>query len=735
MRRPDAHSLATWTAPISLGGAAFLLVGFFGTGLPAFDAGVRLAAQILFVVPLAVWACRRIRGPREPLDWAILGGLALALVVAIVSLDQTGSLEAFGLSVAFALLFWLMREVSARPGLRAAVAFGVAGAITLWLLIAASTWLGQKIQWITLGGGVPDLESWPIAGWSSTNTFPVLALVGLPFVLETHSGLVRRVVVMLYGGASVVVIPLSVGRAAYLGILVALAAYELLRGAPVLRHALSALRRRRLLWATLAGGVVLVLAGVALEAARGWGLVLSVMASRWRLWEQAATIFSRRPLTGGGPSTFPWLRLESAPDYADRVSVYLAHDVLMQTLADGGLLLLAALGVVLAMYAWTVWRHRATLDRRQRIGLAVLIGFGAASLLDDMSTFNAVTALVVTIGAWVLGPGSSAPRGRRGWALPMAIALLAAASLPAVVSIDVARTNAAAARHAAFAGNWRVAADRFRTAIGAHPVDAGYQLGLGLALAHVGDRGAAVTAYGAAQKLASGDPRPYGAIASLTLDARERARLLDLAARRIIRDPQYAFRLGGAMMELGDIDRATDAYALAVAIDSRLFGALPTGIDKSAVAAAVKTTVGGFRDQADIIGPWVGNDVALALGRLTPDAPPAWRAVNAAQDGRLGEADRFVSTALADEPHAAIPYQAAEYVAAMRCDSARLTRLQMLYDLVLTVPTTQPGRVAERWDDAYREQGLGDYQPLEPGTMPVLGEWPVPLVAAPTACR
>jgi tetratricopeptide (TPR) repeat protein len=480
--------------------------------------------------------------------------------------------------------------------------------------------------------------------------------------------------------------------------------------------------------------MVLVLAGVALEAARGWGLVLSVMASRWRLWEQAATIFSHRPLAGGGPSTFPWLRLESAPDYADRVSVYLAHDVLMQTLADGGLLLIAALGIVLATCAWTILRQRATLDQRQRIGLAVLIGFGAASLLDDMSTFNAVTAIVVTLAAWVLGPRPSAPRSRGDWALPIAIALLATASLPAVVSIDVARTNAAAARQAALAGNWRAAADRFRIAIAAHPVDAGYQLGLGFALAHLDDRGAAVTVYEAAQKLASGDPRPYGALATLTPDARERARLLDLAARRTIRDPQYAYRLGGALMELGDLDRATDAYALAVAIDSRLFGALPSGIDKSAVAAAIKTAVGGFRDQADIIGPWVEDDVALALGRLPPDAPPAWRAVAAVQDRRLDEADRFASSALADEPHAAIPYQAAAYVAAARCDSARLDRLRELYDLVLTVPTTQPGRVAERWDDAYREEGLGDYQPLEPGTMPALAEWPLPLVGAPTGC-
>jgi Flp pilus assembly protein TadD len=734
MRQPDARSIRSRAVPIALGASAFLLVGFFGTGLPAFDPGIRLAAQVLYMVPLAVWATFRLRGPRELVDWAILAGLLLAIVVAIFSLDQTGSLEAFGLSISFALLFWLMREVSARPRLRAAVAFGVASAITLWLLIAASTWLGQKIQWISLGAGIPDLESGPIAGWSSANTFPILALVGVPFLLDTPPGLARRVLVLLYGGSSLVVIPLSVGRAAYLGILVALVAYELLRGAPLFRWLISALRRRRLLVAASAGAVLLVIAGAVLEAGRGWGLVLAVMTSRWRLWEQAASIFVSRPLTGGGPSTFPWLRLENAPDYADRVSVYLAHDVLMQTLADGGLLLVAALGLVVGSYAWTV-RRKAQLDRWRQIGLAVLAGFGAASLLDDMSTFNAVTAIVVTLAAWVLGPRRSAPPGRGQWVLPITAALLAAISLPAIISIDVARVSAAGARQAALAGNWTAAVGGFRTAIESHPVDSGYRLGLGLALARVGDRAGAVAAYVAASALAGGDPRPFGALAALSNDGREQARLLDLAARRTIRDAQYAYRLGGALKGAGDVDRATDAYALAVAIDSRLFSALPGAVDRSAIAAADGRTVERFRDQADIIGPWVDDDVALALGQLSPAAPAAWQAVAAAQDGRLDDAERFVSLALADDPHAARTYQAAAYVAATRCESAQVARLRALLALIPTAPAPQAGRVAEAWDDAYREEGLGDYQPLEPVAMPVLGEWPSRLVAPPPGCE
>jgi tetratricopeptide (TPR) repeat protein len=732
--RPYVLSIDKWAAPIALGVAAFLFVAFFGTGLPAFDPGVRLTTQILFVVPLAAWAILRLRGPLDLLDWAVLTGLVLALVVAIFSLDRTGSLEAFGLSVAFALLYWFMRDVGARPRLRPAIALGVTTAITLWLLIAASTWLGQKVQWISLGGGIPELESGPIAGWSSANTFPILALVGLPFLLEVPSGLPRRVLGVLYAAGSLVTIPLSLGRAAYLGIIVAVVAYELLRGAPLARRSLRGLRESRRFVAVGLIGVVLAGAVVALEAARGWQLVLAVMTSRWRLWEQAASIFAARPLTGGGPSTFHWLRLENAPDYADRIGVYLAHDVLMQTVADGGLVLFAALGLVLGTYAWMAVRRKAEFDPRQRITLAVLIGFCAASLLDDMSTFNAVTAMVVTLAAWVPGPRPPASPSRGHWALPIAISLLAVVSLPAIASIDVARINADEARRAALAGNWADAAEGFRAASAAHPVDAGYRLGLALALLHAGDRPGSIAAYRAAAGLARGDPRPFGALAALSPDGKERSRLLDLAARRTIRDPQYAYRLGRALMETGEIDRATEAFALAVAIDSRLFGALPPEVNRSAVAAAVKTLVGRFQDQADIIGPWVEDDVALALGHLSANAPAAWLAVAAAEGRTIESAERLASSSLAEEPHSARPYQAAGYVATIRCDAPRVTYLRALLDLIPVETESRPGRIDEAWDDAYREQGLGDYQPLEPGTVPPLRQWPVPLVPPPPAC-
>lgn len=727
--RPELLALIhRWVLPIAFAAWSFVFVAFLGTALPAFDPVARIVAQVAYVAPLAAWAVWRLRGPRDELDLAILAGLVLTFAVSVASLDLTGSLEALALALSVALLFWAMRELGSMAALRTSLATGSSLAIALWLLIAASTWVGEKVNWIAAGGGVPPLDSSRIFGWSSPNTFPAMMLLGLPIFLAAGPTVARRALLIVFVACSVVVLPFSVGRAGYLGIGVALVAYELLRGAPLVRNP----RSRRVL-----AGVALLVGGglVWLWVTRGEELTSSLLGTRISIWQQAISIFADRPLTGAGPSTFHWLRLEHAPDYGDRVGVYLAHNVVLQTMADGGLLLLLALGVVLVAFASVAWRRRDRADRWSRVALAALIGYAAASLFDDFSTFNAMTAMAVTLAAWVVGPSVArvAVPGRLALVAPAGVTFLGLVALPAVVAVAGARLDAQAARNAAVEGDWTAASERFGRASQQHRVDAAYHLGRGLVLAQSGDLAGSREAYEIARRQASGDPRPYGALAALSEDPEERLELLDLAARRTQRDPEYAYRLALERLAAGRTDAAASAFALAALIEPRLLGALPPEIGFNDLTFAMVARLTALRNQGEVIDDTIAWELALANGRIAGEAGAAWRAVGLVVAGDTEGALATAREAVREQPYDPRSYHALRYAAHAGCDEARRARAESILALLDETDNTFDA-VRESWDTAYREEGLGDYQPPKAVRMPELEPWPEALVGPPPPC-
>ena len=116
----------------------FAFVALFGTYLATWAVGLRIPAILLYVLPLLAWAAWRLHGPRDRLDFAVMVALVVHGFVSLASRDQFGSLEATGMALAFALLFWLMREVGSRPGVQGRVAVAVLVALGLWLVAARS---------------------------------------------------------------------------------------------------------------------------------------------------------------------------------------------------------------------------------------------------------------------------------------------------------------------------------------------------------------------------------------------------------------------------------------------------------------------------------------------------------------------------------------------------------------------------------------------------------------------
>ena len=68
-----------------------LFILFFGAEVIHLEPGLRILTQVLYGVPLAAWVAWRLRGPRDRLDWTVLGLLAVFAIVCFLSRDRTES--------------------------------------------------------------------------------------------------------------------------------------------------------------------------------------------------------------------------------------------------------------------------------------------------------------------------------------------------------------------------------------------------------------------------------------------------------------------------------------------------------------------------------------------------------------------------------------------------------------------------------------------------------------------
>jgi tetratricopeptide (TPR) repeat protein len=595
---------------------------------------------------------------------------------------------------------------------------------------------------------VPNLESNQVFIWGTANVFPVLSMLAVPFLRWQPAGTGRRVLVGVWAVASVVAIPLSAGRAGWLGIVAALVVYDWLSGSSWARRLRGWLSARRLMAIVSGVGLLAVLAVAVFVVTHFTEVLDSALDGRGPIWQQAVAIFASDPLTGGGPSTYSWLRLEHVPAFTDPIPVRLAHSVPLLTLADGGLILAGACVGLLVVFARSVRPFVG--DPQRRTAVATLIGFVAASCFDDFSSLPAVIAIVVTLAGWTVASTVPAPARVQSlnssvewWRnplgptliLPVALVVIGVVAIIPVIGVDRARVAAASAREAAVSGDWKTAATQFSTATDAYGTDAGYWLGLGLASAHLGSPETAELAYERARALSPGDPRGWGAVATLSHSPSERVSLFQRAAEGSINDPAYAFLLGRALESSGSATAAIHAYAIAVAIDRQLINAL-AGDQRRAVEAEVGPVMTGTLSSPSLSVTAARWDLALADRDIPSDMAPAWRALALAQRGASSDARAAASLAQAAAPYDATTLRGLQAVARLTCDAPRYAAITEL----IGESRSPRGSLRVVRDHTYREDMLSSYLPPAPDdlpdadALPPARAWPWGLIGDPPAC-
>lgn len=695
-----------------------LFLVFFGAEVIHLEPSLRVLTQVLYGIPLAVSGALMLRGPVDRLDVAVMVALAVYAAVAVLGRDVTESLGTVGLVTAYAAWFLVVRRLRqpARDALVVAASIG----LVITLAINAYLLIEEKMTLIDRFGGSP-FEGRNTFPWESVNALPILVLVAIPFLGWLAPGPGRALLGAALGASALVVVPLSLGRAGWLALGVV---------AFVVVIAWAWRRFTEARPAVVGGAAFVVLVGTILAMPR----LLTGLAdsARLLLWEQGLRLAERSPLVGSGPGVYSWVRLEVPPDTADLVAVRLLHNVPLQTLVDGGVVLLMGLMVPVATWIVTV-HHRSAWRGANGLAVVVLAAYAVSTTLDDFSYLPAITASIVTIAALVVPV--SIPRGRgraAGLALPAALALAAAMSLPGVIGVDVGRASAQAGRAAMVDGRYEEAVGHFEAATDAHSQSGAYWLGLGMAHAWVGDTVEAAAAYRQATEVAPGDARPYAALASL--QPADATSLLGSAAARTTGDPRYSALLGDRLASTGDVDGALHAWARAVALWPDYLGALPyddVGIDRADVLAGARATIAAGLHPGPMENLQALWDLGLATGDLEPDAGAAWRAVAAARSGDLPAAATLADAAIAEAPWAARGYQARAAVAAFAClpdaEASSLAQ-EALARGAHADALVEP---AARREFIYREASLGPMQP--PDALPALPHeiWPWGLLQRP----
>ncbi len=164
-----------------------------------------------------MWALLRLRGPADRLDWAVLGLLAVYAAVCLLSRDRTESLGTLGLATAFAAWFLLMRRAG---DLRGPIVLAISTGLAITLAFNAYLLIREKIDWYVAVGAAP-LEGVVTFPWETVNALPVLVLIAIPFLAWLERGPVRTILAVVVGLSALVVVPISEGRAGWLGLAVA----------------------------------------------------------------------------------------------------------------------------------------------------------------------------------------------------------------------------------------------------------------------------------------------------------------------------------------------------------------------------------------------------------------------------------------------------------------------------------------------------------------------------------
>ena len=292
---------------------------------------------------------------------------------------------------------------------------------------------------------------------------------------------------------------------------------------------------------------------------------------RGYLWRDTLAAWSEDPAFGIGPGSMPLARQAAAPPLSLPVRQPHSHDIPLGILGDAGLVGLAA---ALALFVTFVvvagpWRTRSLAGRA---AFAVLMGFAAGMLFEDLTFLPAFNLIVILLAAMALleaGAVRWQPIARAARLPAAVVAGVAAVALVAVMAVGDAERHRLSQRNrcrrARAAGRRRV--PRSTTPPPSNPLNPAGPKALAVAADRLGRIGEARAAAQEAVRLSPGDGPSWINLALLCREQGDRACARHAADRAVdAATPQGRELVNAAVVYewLGDTPAADRAYRLSM---------------------------------------------------------------------------------------------------------------------------------------------------------------------------
>jgi O-antigen ligase len=197
-----------------------------------------------------------------------------------------------------------------------------------------------------------------------------------------------------------------------------------------------------------------VLGGIGIAAGVGFTMLSSRSFDEGRLsvYASASTRFLESPIFGSGPDTFGVRRMSDTIDAVGHLAFPDAHNLLLTTAAESGLIGLIALAASIACYLVAIRRAWLTDPAARPVQLALLVGIGIIAghvLVDVVFALAGMVVITLAFVAAAAAHASPDPVDQRGRSRSRDVVLIAGLAVAIVSTALTARSELV---HAAVAG-------------------------------------------------------------------------------------------------------------------------------------------------------------------------------------------------------------------------------------------------------------------------------------------